>query len=146
MDTFTISNNGKLLVAKELDHETISNYSLTVEVGDAVGNTTNATVSVEVSDVDEQSPTIDEQSFTIGKNASVGMIIGEIEASDNVGVVGYSITSGDNGDFFAIANDGNLRTVRVLNYETKGSYALMVEVRDAVENKATATIMVGVRM
>ena len=54
---FSINTNGELRNAMKLDHDTTSSYNLTVQVSDAAGNTSNATITVIVTDVDA-SPTV----------------------------------------------------------------------------------------
>ena len=54
---FTINTNGELINVMNLDHDTTSSYSLTVQVSDAAGNTSNATITVIITDVDA-SPTV----------------------------------------------------------------------------------------
>ena len=54
---FSISTNGQLKTIMSLDYDTISNYSLTVEVRDAAGNTSNASITVKITDVDA-APTV----------------------------------------------------------------------------------------
>lgn len=54
---FSINTNGELKSVMKLDHDTTSNYILTVRVSDAAGNTSNATVAVNVTDVDRP-PTV----------------------------------------------------------------------------------------
>ena len=54
---FSIITNGQLKTTMRLDYDTTSNYSLTVEVRDAAGNNSNATVTINVTDVDA-TPTV----------------------------------------------------------------------------------------
>ena len=49
-NTFAISNNGLLTTANTIDYESISNYSLTIEVVDGAGNTASNTVTVTIAD------------------------------------------------------------------------------------------------
>lgn len=56
-ETFALDSSGRLTLAQELDFESQANYELTIEVSDGRGGSTVATVSVEVSNVDESPPT-----------------------------------------------------------------------------------------
>ena len=49
---FSINTNGEFRNIMRLDHDTASNYNLTVRVSDAAGNASNATITVAVTDVD----------------------------------------------------------------------------------------------
>ena len=68
--TFNISTNGELINIMNLDHDTISNYSLALQVSDAAGNTSNATITVAVTNVDA-SPTVTTMEATDPQNNSV---------------------------------------------------------------------------
>ena len=49
---FSINTNGQLKTIMTLDYDTNSNYTLTIQVSDAAGNSSNATIIVKVNDVD----------------------------------------------------------------------------------------------
>ena len=49
---FGINTNGQIKNIMRLDYDTTSNYSLAIQVSDAAGNTSNATVTVNITDVD----------------------------------------------------------------------------------------------
>ena len=49
---FTINTNGQLKTIMTLDYDTTSNYNLTVQVSDEAGNSSNATITISVTDVD----------------------------------------------------------------------------------------------
>ena len=140
---FAIDNNGLLITAAAIDYETSSNYSLTVQVADNAGNTSNATITINVILVDKVAPTITNQAFTIGDDASVGDLLGRVSATDNVGVTAYAITAGDDASVFAISNTGEITTAKALD-AADGNYNLTVEVADAADNKSNATITINV--
>lgn len=50
-NAFAISNNGVLTTANTIDYETISNYSLTIQVSDEAGNTASSTVTVNITNI-----------------------------------------------------------------------------------------------
>ena len=49
---FSIHPNGQIKIIMKLDYDSISNYSLVVEVADAASNTSNAIITVNITDVD----------------------------------------------------------------------------------------------
>ena len=67
---FSISTNGEIRNIMELDHDTISNYSLTVQVSDAAGNTSTATIAIIISNVDA-APTVSTSKTSGIQNSSV---------------------------------------------------------------------------
>ena len=142
--TFSIDNDGNLITEAEIDYETTTSYTLTVEVQDAAMKIASADITIDVNDLDEQAPMISAQSFTVDEIIPQGSLVGVVLATDDVGVTQYSITGGNNPVTFSIDNDGNLMTTTALDYETTTSYTLTVEVQDAAMNINTADITVMV--
>jgi hypothetical protein len=147
---FALSVSGELSVADgtKLDFETISNYSLSVEVSDG-SLTASSTITVNVTDVDEsvnQAPQILPQTFSIVENSANGTNIGSIVATDvDNDALSYSITSGNESGAFALSVSGELSVAdgSKLDFETISSYSLSVEVSDG-SLTASATITVNV--
>ena len=142
-NTFAIDNTGRLTTATNLDYETTSNYSLTVEVADAADNTASNTITINVNDIDDTPPVITNHTFSVADNVAINTLVGTVLATDNEGITSYTITSGNTGNAFAIDNTGRLTTATNLDYETTSNYSLMVEVADAASNTARATVIVN---
>lgn len=91
--------------SSKLDYETATSYTLTVRVTDSAGKTDDATVTINVTDVNE-APVLDNQSFYIhqfGTQSDKGDAIGKVVASDDNGdTLTYSIVNGNSNNFFAI--------------------------------------------
>jgi len=124
-------------LAAQLDYETKSSYTLTVQVSD--GGTpplsTTAVVTVEVTDVNE-APVLQPRSFKVPENSEVNTEVGvPMDAFDvDVGqTILYSIVGGDDeqGVFKIGACSGQVQVAKfALDYETRTRYALLVRATD----------------
>ena len=150
-DVFAIdSSSGQITVVGTLDRETTPSYSLSVQVtevsdGGTTGLKNTGTITINVTDINE-SPVINDQTFSIAENASNNAPVGTVAASDPEGdTLSYSIESGNTGDVFAIdSSSGQITVSGTLDHETTESYLLAVKVSDggtpALSSAATITI------
>ena len=141
-NSFAISNNGSLILASNISNSSITNYGLTVWALDAVGNSNNATITINVTGIDTTPPTITNHSFTVAETVAINTAVGTVNATDNVGVTTYAITAGNSNTAFAINNSGQLTTATNLDYGTLSNYSLTVEVSDAKNHTASNTITI----
>ena len=133
--------NGELTTATtNIDYETKSNYALAVEVTDALGSNSSATITINV--IDATPPTITNHSFIVAENVAINTTVGTVNATDHVGVTTYAITAGNSNTAFAISSSGQLTTATNLDYGALSNYNLTVEVSDAKSNTASNTVTV----
>jgi VCBS repeat-containing protein len=101
------------------------------------------------SDGSNQSPTINNQSFSINENSANGTAMGTVIASDpDAGqTLTYSILSGNTNGAFAINASTGIITVAnssALNFESTPTFALIIKVQDngtgSLSSQATITI------
>ena len=144
-NAFSVNATGQIEVAGALDYETLSSYGLTVTVTDAIGFSTTAAVTVNVTDVNE-APVASDTSGSLAENAAVGSAVATVSASDvDAGdTLSYAITAGNTGGAFAIDSNGNVTTATALDYESAASYSLTVTVTDSGSLSDTATVTVNV--
>ncbi|PNW58873.1 UNVERIFIED_CONTAM: hypothetical protein BEN50_05785 [Euhalothece sp. KZN 001] len=138
---FSINNQGEITVADSsaLDFETNSSFGFDVEVSD--GNLTDsATVTVNLDDVNE-SPSLEDISFSLAENSSNGTSVGTLTANDPDGdTLSYSIL---NSSEFSINNQGEITVAdsNALEFETNSSLSFNVEVNDGnLTDSATVTV------
>ncbi|ACT47693.1 retention module-containing protein [Methylotenera mobilis] len=125
------------------------NYGITVR--DAAGNNSNATITLNETDLDDTNPVIANQTFSYAENRAAGATVATVVASDNVGVTGYSFTAtGTNTSadgYYQISNTGVITITAagaasgVNDFEqgtNTGNYGITV--RDAAGNNSNATI------
>ncbi|NJP07483.1 MAG: tandem-95 repeat protein, partial [Chloroflexaceae bacterium] len=134
-----------------LDYESNKTLTLEVQVTDASGLSDTATVTLNITDVNDP-PIIADQSFNVPEDANVGYNVGNVVASDPEGrPLRYAIVGGSGDTIFAInANKGRIRVIddTLFDFEDplKKSYTLTVEVTDrsgtGLSNQAEITINV----
>ncbi|XP_014848327.1 PREDICTED: cadherin-23 isoform X2 [Poecilia mexicana] len=160
IQTFNINSiTGRITAVKELDYE-ISNghYALVITATDqcpkpALRLTSSTTVSVNVLDVNDVTPTFPRQyegPFEVTEGQP-GPRVWTLKASDEDsglnGKVEYSITGGDNQNEFMISPvEGELRVRRdvELDRETTAFYNITVTARDLGTPSRNSLVVVGV--
>ena len=152
-DVFAIdSSSGQITVVGTLDRETTESYLLAVKVSD--GGTpalsSAATITINITDINE-SPVINDQTFSLAENASNNASVGTVAASDPEGdTLSYSIESGNTEGVFAIDSaSGQITVVGTLDHETTPSYPLRVAVTEVIDGGTTgltsaATITINI--
>ncbi|XP_060728439.1 protocadherin-15a [Tachysurus vachellii] len=142
---------GLLILAKALDRETVDQYLLLVTASDGQpGGTSTTTVSVVVTDVNDNDPTFD---LTLPRNLTVqeeraNLSVGLVRATDPDaglnGQVRYRLLS--HTSLFTINANGSIFTAVPLDRETQSQYELVVEASDgAVDPRRTVlTLLVRV--
>ena len=156
-----ISTTGQLQTKTgvTLDFETKSSYKVTVEVSDGRGGTDTITVTITVTDVDETLPNrppvfaTDSTTRSIAENTGANVNIGEpVAATDQDGdtltysLKAHSDSPTDYQSFDIISTTGQLQTKTgvTLDFETKSSYKVTVEVSDGRGGTDTITVTINV--
>jgi Raf kinase inhibitor-like YbhB/YbcL family protein len=146
-NTFAIDPaTGQITVAGALDPLGLALYTFTVQVTDnGTPSTLSDTATVTVGF--NEAPAISNQTFHVNENSPNGTVVGTVVATDaDVGqALTYAITGGNTGSVFAInPATGQITVAGALDYETKSSYALTVQVTDnglpALHRTATVTV------
>jgi hypothetical protein len=137
-----VGNSLRVASTAALNFETTPSFTLTVQASDGT-NTTTATVSVNLSNVNE-APSIGTQSFSINENAANGTTVGAVAASDPDAstTLSYSITAGNTGGAFTfVGNSLRVANTAAVDFETTPSFSLTVQVSDgSLTNSATVTV------
>ena len=137
-DVFNLSSNQVLSFKNAPDYETDrKSYGITFTLTDGE-ETVSKDVTINVTNVNDNSPTIDSTSFSVDESCSArdsnncedgSTIVGVISASDIDGdPVTFSTTSSD----FTITSSGTLNFISPPDYETKQSYKVIVSASDGV--------------
>lgn len=131
--------DGLLRVNGRLDRETTPSYVLRVTAKDRGYPTTSTTtdILVRVLDENDNGPIFDPVNYSaaVAENASTGLSVLQVSATDQDeglnGRLRYSVVAGDKNHDFSISEDtGIVRVVNDLDYETKSTYVLTVQVED----------------
>ncbi|KAJ2947536.1 hypothetical protein O0L34_g17324 [Tuta absoluta] len=143
------STTGIITVIRSLDREVLTRYQLMVRAEDPGRLSSTATVNIKVTDINDNNPKFDEDSyqFRVNEGAS-GEFVGYVHATDaDEGVnamVSYSIPPQLP---FSIDNtSGLISTNRALDYETTKEYAFVVTATDGAIDKRFGTASVTVQV
>ncbi len=145
-----VSTSGQLRTSAALDYETKSSYSVTVSVSDGNGGTDSITVAISVTDANENRPPAftDGSSTTrsIAENTASGTNIGTaVTATDaDNDTLTYTLGGTDASSFSILSTSGQLRTAAALDYETQGSYSVVVTAADGNGGSASITVTIYV--
>ncbi|XP_036387094.1 cadherin EGF LAG seven-pass G-type receptor 2 [Megalops cyprinoides] len=150
---FSINNStGWIVVAAELDRETVDFYNFGVEARDHgyPVMSSSASVSMTILDVNDNNPQFTQRSYhtRLNEDAAVGTSVVTVSAVDRDinSVVTYQITSGNTRNRFSITSQsgGGLITLALpLDYKLERQYALTVTASDGTRFD-TAKVYVNV--
>ncbi|MCB1560705.1 MAG: cadherin domain-containing protein [Xanthomonadales bacterium] len=141
---FTLNPDGSFSYQHDGSETTTDSFTHTVMDADgAVSN--EATVMITITPVNDNTPVVTPDTFTVSEAAAVSTSVGTVVATDaDGGSLTYNITGGNTGNAFAInPTTGEITVAAALDFETTPSYALTVEVSDGV-NTGSATITINV--
>ncbi len=144
-----VSTSGQLRTKATLDYENKSSYEVTVSVSDGNGGTDNITVTINVTDVQEnRAPTFSADTATrsVAEDTDTGQDIGAaITATDADGDdLEYGLSGTDAASFSIVSTSGQLRTKATLDYESKTQYEVTVSVSDGRGGSASITVTISV--
>ncbi|XP_052268409.1 protocadherin Fat 1-like [Dreissena polymorpha] len=150
----TTRNQLNLLASIDLDTSGVQSfYTLVVMVTDdgSPARSSTSSVLVSVNSVNEHTPTLGGDTFTIAESANHGAQVGILTALDSdLGVDGektYTILSGNgNGKFALDPISGAISVLGSLDYETLTSYSLNVKVADGGTPTKTVTAAVTINV
>ena len=145
-DIDTTSAGGQLKTSAALDYETQSSYKVTVEVSDGRGGTDSINVTINITDVDEtppnNAPTFTEGTSTTrsvaedtGANQNIGSPVSATDQDNDPLTYSLKAHINDADDYLSFDIDststgGQLKTSAALDYETKNTYRVRIEVSD----------------
>ena len=129
---FTIdSQSGQICVLQALDREQVSEYVFRVFASNTPGQLATATVTVEVLDVNDITPSFSTGlfQFQVLESATTGTILGNLTATDldegSAGIIQYSLVNAP-GNFFIDSSTAALTVADSLDFETTQLYSFTV--------------------
>ena len=154
-DTFKVTDEGVVVLQKQLDRETIQLYNLTIfaeNSGAIVPQSRDpAIVIINIVDVNDNSPMFEQfnYSFSIPENATAKYFVGSVTASDRDSYdnahISYAIPSLRNHEKFWInKSTGEIFTNGALDYDTVHTYAILVEAHDSGYPPRMAVTLVNI--
>lgn len=141
---------GQVRLVSSLDRETMGNYALIIRATTTNGQTLDETLSIVVSDVNDNTPTYP-NSFTnvsFVESLSTPSTLATLVATDaDLGVnalIQYAIVSGNTDNLFTYDANGNLILSTPADYETAQYYELILSATDRGSSALTGTTLVYV--
>ena len=140
--SFEIDSNGQIKTKGDLDHENMPSYSVTVSVTDGMDDYSNAdsavdatiTVTINVADVNEgpqfaaDAPATQEVAENTAADTNIGSAYTATDPENDTPLT-YSLGGTDAASFEIDAN-GQLKTKADLDFESKRSYSVTIQVTD----------------
>ena len=145
-----ISATGQLQTKAALDYETKDSYTVIVTATDEAGLSDAITVTINVTDVDENLPPEFPGAATtrsVDENTVAGEDIGAPVAAtdaDEDDALTYALSGTDAASFDIISATGQLQTKAALDYETKDSYTVIVTATDEAGFSDAITVTIDV--
>ncbi|XP_061100562.1 protocadherin Fat 1a isoform X2 [Conger conger] len=153
---FTIDPvKGEVKVARQLDRERVSGYTLTVLASDngSPPKSSNATVNIDVSDVNDNPPVFSQGNYSLilQENRPAGasvlqLAVTDRDASHNGPPFSFAIVRGNEGGAFQMSQQGALLTAAPLRRALKDQYLLQVQVVDSGKPQLVSTTFISVRV
>ena len=155
--TFEIDHlGGHLSIADPmlLDYELNTRLELTISVTDDHPKDpmeSTSAVSVQVSDLNEFAPVVEDQTFEIGENPIMGDQIGIIAATDQETHQGlhYTIMSGNKAAIFSLDSASGALTVNdpsAFDLNVNQQFVLVIQVRDIHLDSKTDTAKITIKL
>ena len=144
------TSTGQLQTRTALDYETKTSYSVTISVSDGYGGSDSIAVRINVTDVQEnRAPVFTEgvsTTRTVAENTTSGQNIGTaISATDaDNDTLTYTLSGTNAGAFSIVRTTGQLQTKAALDYETKTSYSVTVNVSDGNGGSDSISVRINV--
>ena len=144
-----VDTSGQLQTNAALDYETTSSYSVTVDVNDGYGGSDSISVTINVTDIVEHDPVFtdgDTTTRSVAENAGRGTNVGSPVAATDADndTLTYTLSGADAASFTIVSTSGQLQTNATLDYETKSSYTVTVDVSDGYGGSDSITVTINV--
>ena len=153
-DAFIISSaTGIISINNDVDREMLDAYTLGVMATDGGSRSTQSTVEISITDINDNSPVFNPLSYsvTVNENATINSTLVSVTATDADADgpnsdINYSIQSGNDENLFRISSTGVISIISALDYETAVSHSLIVQAMDngILSRSSTAVVSVNV--
>uniref|UniRef100_A0A8C4NG34 FAT atypical cadherin 1 n=1 Tax=Eptatretus burgeri TaxID=7764 RepID=A0A8C4NG34_EPTBU len=141
--------SGIITLAATLDYEASHDYYLTVQASDGGSPSLSglATVSINVSDVNDHAPTFSRSSYSFLVVAFLLKVVAEDQDGPSNNQLMYSVESGNTNDLFYLDRyTGVLSVQRPLDREEVSGYSLIVAAVDNGTPSQSTTIIVNINI
>ncbi|XP_053734547.1 protocadherin Fat 4 isoform X1 [Synchiropus splendidus] len=149
------SVTGAISVAKQLDRETQSSYSLVVQAADrgSPSRVDRATVNIVLLDINDCSPVFELSPYTVHvqeNQENLPKNILQVVARDDDqganGLLSYMLSGGNDEGAFSLSSSGQLSLIQTVDREVRDKYTLLVTATDSgmpsLSGTGTVTVLV----
>lgn len=139
-NSFLLDNSdGTLTLRRLLDHEVLSQYSLTVRASDnapaPLTKWSLATVNITVEDLNDNAPSCTQSAevVTLLESTVVGTVVftANCTDTDSASLLSYQISQGNDKGKFNVSSSGEVRLNKSLNIEDESLISLLLTVTDS---------------
>ncbi len=143
---FNIDNKGVIRLEYSIDYEKNKVFNLKVFARNVFGISIASELKIEILNVIDDEPQLENTTINVDENTKVGNIIGKMKVI-NIGnnPITEFILNGVDNDTFTIDTDGNIILAKNIDYEFKQDYKLTVFARNSVADSLTVTLNVNVQ-
>ncbi|XP_053279440.1 protocadherin Fat 3a [Pleuronectes platessa] len=147
--------SGVIKVNKQLDHETVSSYSLAIRALDSgiPPMSSNVMVNIDISDINDNPPTFSPANLStvIQENKPIGTTILQLsvidqDSSHNGPPFDFCVLSGNDGEEFVLEKDGTLVTNQVFRRDLATEYSIQIQAKDSGKPRLSSSSMLKVRV
>lgn len=143
---FSLDNKGNVILNKKLDYETdLHNYRFSVIGYNQKTSSVPADVIVNLINVPDTPPVLENADFSVSENVPVGTALGNVYiVKTGEGNITRFILSGNNSDYFFVNSDGVIKTAKQIDYENIRSFSLNVQADSTVRLSNTAAVKINI--
>jgi len=118
-DVFTITENGEVVLLKELDYETKRQYVFDLFAINSVGkNDDHAQLYINVKNIKDEADLLREIQFSVEENTSIGTTLGKVKFSADIDAnLSDFRLRGEDENLFDIDQNGSITLAQQLDYE-----------------------------
>ena len=146
---FNLASDGTLTFKNAPDYEVKNSYSISVSAKDSAGNSANQMITINLIDILETSPTLNNATFTVEEGKSQGYIIGSVPIISTGGdaISQFTLLNTLHSDHFNIDTNGQITISNVadMNYTYEDIYNLQVTCKNSYGTSNTANITITVQ-
>ncbi len=136
---------GVLTATGPLDYEATSSYTIVARVTDQGGLSTETTLTIGVTNVNEAPTNLALTGGSVAENSAAGTVAGTVSASDaEPGALTYSLVDNAGGRFAVDAATGVVTTTAAFDFEATTGFTIIARATDAGGLSSDATLSIGV--
>ncbi len=144
--TFSIDANGTVRVEAPLDYETQTQYTLQVTASNIVGTSEAVAVTVNILNIIDDEPVLNDANFTVLENTPIGTIVGKIDInSTGTSVITSMRLEGIGAEKFSVDVSGTVRVVGEIDYEEYHSFVFLVKAINNLAESRPVSVRIDVQ-